>query len=65
MTRDEQRRRDRLHAKAEELAAHLFCRVLKAPLDSPDLQRLKRIANKAGKRAERRYQASLERNPAP
>ena len=60
MTNKEQRRLDTLEAQAAQFAAHLFCRTLREPMDSPDLQRLKRIANKASDRAERRYQTSLK-----
>ena len=60
MTNEEQRKLDTLEAQATQFAAHLFSRTLREPLDSPDLERLKRIANKANDRAERRYQASLK-----
>ena len=53
-------KREKLHAEATQLAATLFSRTLREPLDSPRLQRLKKAANRAGDRAERRYQASLE-----
>ena len=60
MTNEEQRKLDKLEAQAVQFAAHLFSRTLREPLESPDLQRLKRIANKASNRAERRYQTSLK-----
>lgn len=66
MTNEEQRKLDTLEAQAVQFAAHLFSRTLREPLESPNLQRLKRIgglksiANKANDRAERRYQASLK-----
>jgi hypothetical protein len=53
------RKLDKLHDEAVQFAAHLLSRTLREALESPDLQRLKRIANKASDRAERRYQASL------
>jgi hypothetical protein len=60
MTNEKQRKLDKLENEAIQFAAHLLSRTLREPLDSPDLQRLKRIANKASDRAERRYQTSLQ-----
>jgi hypothetical protein len=60
MNNGERNRREELEKLAVQTAAALYCRVLKEPLDSPRLQRLKDIANRANARAERRYKASIE-----
>ena len=60
MTNEEQRKLDTLEAQAQQFAVRLFSQTLREPLDSPDLQRLKRIANQASVRAEQRYQASMK-----
>lgn len=59
-TRDEQKKRDKLHAQGEQLAASMYCRALKAEPLSEAAERFKRLAKKATTRAERRYQASLK-----
>ena len=66
MTNEEQGKLDKLENEATQFAAHLLSRTLREPLDSPNLQRLKRITNKASDRTERRYQtqlASLQAKP--
>jgi len=60
MTNNEQYKLEKLECQAVQFAAQMFSRTLREPLESQKLQRLKRIAEKAGKRAERRYQASLK-----
>lgn len=59
-TNGELKRLDQLEQDATRFSAHLYCLVLKEPLDSPRLQRLKKAAETANNRAERRYQASIK-----
>lgn len=60
MTNEELKKLDDLHNKAEQTAAHLYCETLKSEVGSDRAERLKRIANKASDRAERRYQESIK-----
>ncbi len=53
-------RLDNLSRQAEELAGALLVRMNRAPLHSPEFDRLKRIEAKAHDRAERRYKKSLK-----
>ena len=46
---------DQLEREATKFASHLYCMVLREPINSPRLLRLKRIAERANGRAERLY----------
>jgi len=60
MNNEDLKKLDDLHAKAENTAARLYCEALKSEVGSDRAHRLKEIANKAGDRAERRYQESIK-----
>ena len=50
---------DKLEAEAAQLAASFYSRTLRADPGSNAAKRLKRLADRASTRAERRYQASI------